>query len=467
MGRDHTGTFTEKIKRQVYLDKLRVLATVLVIAVHTVSLGSTLVPERSAVWYGFEISNYLFLCCNLLFIMISGALLLPVKGEPAGQFYRKRFLKVLVPMVIYYILYVCAKEGFVWLRPDHWGAMLKRILLGAPEEAPHFWLIYVIIWLYVLTPFFRYVVQHIPDSVLSGLVAVILIFQILGTYWDTLYYNSIVSGILGSFAGVFILGYYLTREQGRRKYFFYGAGILSVCLAVRHIFSGAQYHRYLFNNAPLMVFYTMAVFLFVRQIYVKAETEHFFTKLISRYSFGILLIHWGVLHYLVKQIFHVSPTDFGVIGAHDRAHLIFFTDRCNGSRSNADPLVSVAYCMDRKKVLMRYKTSYDFNEKSMESYFMTDEYVERRRAYVNEIRRSFDRPEVENGTAEEESQPLVPWIFLKIRIVLAVLLMLAFLLLKYNAYEFHGYQAKDVIDIISDNQYYTILQDYVMINEHD
>ena len=240
MGRDHTGTFTEKIKRQVYLDKLRVLATVLVIAVHTVSLGSTLVPERSAVWYGFEISNYLFLCCNLLFIMISGALLLPVKDESAGQFYRKRFLKVLVPMVIYYILYVCAKEGFVWLLPDHWGAMLKRILLGAPEEAPHFWLIYVIIWLYVLTPFFRYVVQHIPDSVLSGLVVVILIFQILGTYWDTLYYNSIASRILGSFAGVFILGYYLTREQWRRKYFIYGAGILSVCLAVRHIFSGAQ-----------------------------------------------------------------------------------------------------------------------------------------------------------------------------------------------------------------------------------
>ena len=58
-------------------------------------------------------------------------------------------------------------------------------------------------------------------------------------------------------------------------------------------------------------------------------------------------------------------------------------------------------------------------------------------------------------------QSWFPWIFLKIRIVLAVLLMLAFLLLKYNAYEFQGYQAKDVIDIISDNQYYTILQDYV------
>ena len=98
---------------------------------------------------------------------------------------------------------------------------------------------------------------------------------------------------------------------------------------------------------------------------------------------------------------------------------------------------------------------------------MTDEYVERRRAYVNEIRRSFDRSEVENDTVEEETQTSVPWIFFKIRMVLAVLLMIGFLVLKYNAYEFHGYQAKDVIDIISDNQYYTILQDYVMINEHD
>ena len=169
MGRDHTGTFTEKIKRQVYLDKLRVLATVLVIAVHTVSLGSTLVPERSAVWYGFEISNYLFLCCNLLFIMISGALLLPEKEESAGKFYRKRFLKVLVPMVIYYILYVCAKEGFVWLLPDHWGAMLKRILLGAPEEAPHFWLIYVIIWLYVRQRFSDVGEVQFPDSFLGKL----------------------------------------------------------------------------------------------------------------------------------------------------------------------------------------------------------------------------------------------------------------------------------------------------------
>ena len=95
---------------------------------------------------------------------------------------------------------------------------------------------------------------------------------------------------------------------------------------------------------------------------------------------------------------------------------------------------------------------------------MTDEYVERRRAYVNEIRRSFDRSEMENDTAEEEAQTSVPWIFLKIRMVFAVLLMIGFLLLKYNAYEFHGYQAKDVIDIISDNQYCRITIHVLQLN---
>ena len=103
MGRDHTGTFTEKIKRQVYLDKLRVLATVLVIAVHTVSLGSTLVPERSAVWYGFEISNYLF-CAATCFYHDKRSPSFTGERRTRRAVLPETVLKVLVPMVIYYIL---------------------------------------------------------------------------------------------------------------------------------------------------------------------------------------------------------------------------------------------------------------------------------------------------------------------------------------------------------------------------
>ena len=306
-----------KRERQVYLDYLRVIATIFVIGVHTVSLGASLVQERSVEWYGFEVADYLFLCCNLLFVMISGALLLPVEGERAGTFYKKRFTKVLVPMVLYYILYVCAKEGIEWIFPDHWLKLLRRILTGAPEEAPHFWLIYVILWLYVLTPVIRCLLQHIPEGVLDVLVIVIVVVHTLYTYVEPLYGSRILGGIVDSFVGVFIIGYFLTKEHGKGvRYGIYALGVVSVVAAVRHIFSGAAYERYIFNNAPLMVWYAMAVFLLVKEVLKKKTDEPVFVKVISRYSFGILLIHWGVLHYVVKQLLHVNVTvGYGIVGS--------------------------------------------------------------------------------------------------------------------------------------------------------
>lgn len=301
-------------KRFVYLDELRMIATVFVIAVHTVSLGTVMVEERSAYWYGFEILNYLFLCCNLLFVMISGALLLSVENESAGTFYKKRFVKVCVPMVVYYILYVCAGEGFVWLLPDHWLMVIKRILLGAPDEAPHLWLIYVILWLYVLTPILRYLVQHIPDQVLSGVMVVILLFQTVCTYVDYFYENRVFYGMMDSFVGVFLLGYFLAKDHTKGfRYTVFAAGMASVGISIVHIMNGSDYHRYIFNNAPLMVCYAAAVFLLVKQLFENRKEESRFTEWISRYSFGIMLIHWGVLHYLVKQILHVNPLTGGAV----------------------------------------------------------------------------------------------------------------------------------------------------------
>ncbi len=65
-----------------------------------------------------------------------------------------------------------------------------------------------------------------------------------------------------------------------------------------------------------MVWYAMAVFLLVKELLKKKTDEPVFVKVISRYSFGILLIHWGVLHYVVKQLLHVNVlAGGGIIGS--------------------------------------------------------------------------------------------------------------------------------------------------------
>ena len=159
--------------RQIYLDILRVFATFFVIAVHTVSLASSLVSPEQTSYFVLEIFYYIFISCNLLFVMISGALLLPVKDERCHIFFAKRFSRVAVPLVVYYILYVVAKEGFMWLKPAYWKVLFLRILMGPPEAAPHFWLIYTLLGLYLITPFLRWIVHHIPKEILAGLILVI------------------------------------------------------------------------------------------------------------------------------------------------------------------------------------------------------------------------------------------------------------------------------------------------------
>lgn len=302
-------------KRKVYLDYLRVIATVFVICVHTVSLAATMVVPRSKSFYVLEIFDFTFLSCNLLFVMISGALLLPVQGEKMGTFFRKRFSRVAVPLVIYYILYICAKEGLEWLYPDHWLPMIRRILTGAPEEAPHFWLVYVILWLYVLTPFLRWIVQHIPDSVLAGVIVVIFLVNGLDTYLPVFGLNAHLSLIVDSFAGVFLLGYFLSGKCSRKvENFFLAGGVLSFGISCFLILYTEVYESYIYQNAPTMMLLSSAVFIAVKRAAARCSGENPLIRLLSRYSYSILLIHWGVLHFGVKQLLHVNVLSGGIIG---------------------------------------------------------------------------------------------------------------------------------------------------------
>lgn len=309
---------TAKQNRQPYFDMLRVIATIFVIGVHTVSLAATMVSYKSLSFMVLEIFDFLFLCCNLLFIMISGALLLPVKGEKWYVFFRKRFSKVVIPMVIYYILYICAKEGIAWIYPNHWMAMLQRILSGPPEEAPHFWLVYVIIWLYVLTPFLRWIISHIPNTVLRGLIAVIFVVCSVDTYLPLFGIASPLGNVVDSFAGVFLLGYFLAQKASKREEdVFLTAGVVSFLLSCVLIVTTNEYPDYIYQNAPTMMLYSSAIFILIKRTCnssPKSSVIAAFTSLISRYSYSILLIHWGVLHFVVKQLLHVNVLSGGIWG---------------------------------------------------------------------------------------------------------------------------------------------------------
>lgn len=301
--------------RKVYLDYLRLLATVFVICVHTLELARTQLAPGTIEFQIAEICHFIFLSCNLLFIMISGALLLPVTGESIKTFFLKRFSKIAIPFLVYYVLYVCAKEGLHCLHPSYWFTLLKRILIGPPMEAPHFWLIYIIVWLYILTPFLRYLMQNISDSVLMGVIVVIFFVNALDTYLPLVGLDTHLDMIVDSYVGVFLLGHYISgRCSKRAENVLIVGGILSFASTCYIIFFHGWYDAYIYNNAPTMLLFSAALFLEVKRLGNKWTRTDILLRLISHYSFSILLIHWGVLHVVVKKILKVNVMSYGIVG---------------------------------------------------------------------------------------------------------------------------------------------------------
>lgn len=301
--------------RKLYLDYVRFLATLFVVCVHVVELAKVQLHPDTLAFRIAEVCCFIFLSCNLLFIMISGALLLPIKGERLRDFYVKRFSKVAIPFVVYYVIYVCAKEGIACLYPNYWLTFLQRIAVGAPTEAPHLWLIYVILGLYILTPFLRYLVQNISDEVLTGVVIVIFFVNALDTYLPLWSARLQLSGIVNTFAGVFVLGYYLSNRVSRRaEKLILTGGALALLMTVYGIFFCEGYEAYIYNNAPIMLLFASALFLGAKRLAEHFVFDGVLLRLVGRYSFSVMLIHWAVLHVAVKDILRVDVMSGGIVG---------------------------------------------------------------------------------------------------------------------------------------------------------
>ena len=63
------------------------------------------------------------------------------------------------------------------------------------------------------------------------------------------------------------------------------------------------------------MFYAAAVFVLHKAAgALRQQREPLYCASSGKYSYSILLIHWGVLHYAVKQVLHVNVLSGGIVG---------------------------------------------------------------------------------------------------------------------------------------------------------
>lgn len=154
----------EKKDRIVFLDYIRVIAPLMVMLVHASenfygadSSGlagnvSMLANESNRFWVAFYDGGVARTCVPL-FMVVSAFLLVPMKsGMTMTQFYRRRFWRILPPMIVFMLLYT--------FLPLLWGGMtleqsvadLKLLPFNFPSMAGHLWFMYPLISLYLIIP---------------------------------------------------------------------------------------------------------------------------------------------------------------------------------------------------------------------------------------------------------------------------------------------------------------------------
>lgn len=303
-------------KKIVYLDYARVLAFVCVILNHTCS--SQLLSD-SPKWQLniFSVVAALALVCNPLYIMLSGILLLSSdKEESLGSFYYNRFIKVVLPFIIYYLNILYMYGHLEISNPRSIGSCLKQILAGANDDAPSYWIIYIFISIYLSAPFIRIMIRNMNDKMLYALAFIIILMECVVNY---LHFANIKVGIsftFGSWEGVFILGYILVNKSKTfMKNILCVLGLVSLFIISYISLVDFPLTNYYCYASPTSVF--LATFILI--LLSKCENNfkkknHYIISFFSKYSFVALLIHWYALFGITINLLKINPGMYGCIG---------------------------------------------------------------------------------------------------------------------------------------------------------
>jgi surface polysaccharide O-acyltransferase-like enzyme len=201
------------------VDLIRTLAIFLVILLHASNETLQMSPVPNGYWWTAVIYKTISLSCVPLFVMLSGSLLLQPRKleEPIRVFLKKRLSRIGLAFAFWTIIYL-AWGFFISQQPLTLGNIAEATLFGVFSGSYfHFWFLYLIVGLYLVTPILRAIISNGNWNVLRYLillwflaVAVVPIIQLAGNY--TLY--NVVFLIIG-WIGYFALGAYLQRVHVR------------------------------------------------------------------------------------------------------------------------------------------------------------------------------------------------------------------------------------------------------------
>lgn len=310
---------TKDKSRILYLDIMRLVAAVGVMFIHFSNrmLGSAELGSMN--WYLFVIFNCLGRFAVPIFFMISGSLFLdPDRNCDLGKLFRNNILRLIIALYFWSVGY--AGWNLVWklqsgpLTAELIKATMKSLITGPT----HLWFLFVLIGLYMLTPFLRKIAES--RKMTEYFLVLWVIFGMIPAFLDPVsginfigeYIRKFQLRFVAGYSGYFLLGYYLRFQVNpslKTKKIIYIVGMLAYVFtcastAAMSFRTNTYNEMYLDAITPNCLFMAIAVFVGIKGVFGDCS-KHPHLKLwvyrIAEYSMGIYLCHMIVFEMLDKM----------------------------------------------------------------------------------------------------------------------------------------------------------------------
>lgn len=323
-----------KQNRVIWIDLLRVVATCMVPLAHLVSNCWNLVNDVHSADY-ITMNFYSAMCRWVVpcFVMISGVFFLdPAKECDPKKIFKKNVVRMATCFIFWSFLYALQWTLF---RPHAQGEtvqpfskkfFLSELIVGEY----HMWYLYMIAFIYLITPLIRVFSDNATKKQLEAFIVLSFLFvNVIPFFLEFPFiqqftfddvYEDLSLPFVSGYVGVYVAGQYMVRyplEKTKRR-IVYALGILGYAVTVAaNLWLSFKKDKPLkdFLNTELATsaIIAYALFLFFQNVVSKINFSEKAVKIIkwlSARSFGAFLCHVFVMRafqYFGIQVMHLSP----------------------------------------------------------------------------------------------------------------------------------------------------------------
>lgn len=293
------------MKRFMFFDWLRILATIAVVTIHisAIFITTNYYDGRSS-WLTANFFESFTRWCVPIFVMISGALILSDQREYTYKsFLVKRISKIFIPLlgwsILYYLFYFI--QGRVELNPLQF---ISRFLNNGISV--HFWFIYMLLGLTLISPLIKLMLKNATQKDLTYFLVLWFYASVISRVLEKMFNITFNMELffVTDYVGYYILGYYLLTYELPlllRKLLYIGlvAGLLATYALtfVTTIRAEGAFQSFWYGyHSPNVVLVSIALFvLFKHSNFINTKELTGISKLLNTTSFGIYLVHMMVL----------------------------------------------------------------------------------------------------------------------------------------------------------------------------